>query len=104
MYQHTTPTLKLTLPGSVDLTQASSVYVSICKPDFSEILRKTTSELTISAHEVDVFLTQEETTKLPLGKIPMQINWIYTEEGITKRACSDFFEVKVKRNLLSEVI
>ena len=100
MYRATTPTITSNIP--VDLTEASEVYVTFAKDNV--ILTKTNADLTITSSSVAVYLSQEETLSLPVGEITAQINWLYTEEGATKRACSNIVKVNISKNLIDEVL
>ena len=101
MIRGTTPTFKLMLNDeTVDLTQAVNVYATFKSRD--NVLTKTGSDITTSANEVDVFLSQEETlsfcTKEPLL---VQLNWTYAD-GV--RACSNIIKVAINDNLVNEVL
>jgi hypothetical protein len=101
MYRGTTPTYIFTLPESVDMTQATDVYVTFAKTDTTIILTKTGDDLEVTEHTVSVYLTQEETLSFPNAKVAVQLNWIYPPE---KRACSNIIYIDAKRNLIDEVI
>ena len=104
MYKGVTPPFSFTLPNEVDLTDAESVYVTITNLKHKLLLEKDQDELTIAAHQVDVFLTQQETLAMPSGRILIQLNWTYNQGGQLKRACSDVIEETFKNNLKNEVI
>ena len=104
MYQGVTPTFTFKAPDEVDLSDASKVWVTFSTMDERELLTKAGDELTVTEHSAEVYLTQQETLKLPVGSIKVQINWIYQEGGKTKRACSDKFEIIVNSNLKREVL
>lgn len=92
----TTPTYRLKLNDeNVDLTLANNVYVSF-KGQYGGI-EKTGEDLTISAHQVDVYLNQTETLKFTEGEIEIQINWTYTDG---QRACTVIKTEKVGKNLI----
>lgn len=101
MYRATTPTIRFKVP--IDLTHASHVYVTFSRGKNTE-LTKEDAELNITENSVEVFLTQEETLSLPLGKVDAQINWTYTDEGVSKRACSNVVQLMLDRNLIEEVL
>lgn len=103
MYKGTTPTFTLTFPQTVDLTGASNVYVTFSAPDRTEILTKTGADLNIDVNVIEVFLTQEETLKMPCSCL-LQVNWTYTEGGVVKRACSDLVTIINQSNLKNEVL
>lgn len=101
MYRGTTPTYTFTLPESVDMTQATDVFVTFAKKDSTLLFTKTGDDLEVAEHSVSVFLTQEETLAFPVGTVAVQLNWIYPPE---KRACSNIIYIDAKRNLIDEVI
>ncbi len=102
MVRYTTPTFTLTLPDSVDLTQATNVYVTFAKGDNK--MTKTDEEIEVSAHSVDVYLSQEETAAFTSGLVQIQMNWTYSETGGIRRACTEIVTVNVTPNLLNEVV
>ena len=104
MYRGTTPTYTFTLPGTVDLTEADKVFVTFAKMNEEIIYTKENADLTIEAHSVAVYLTQEETLALPNGQIKVQLNWLYTQGNITKRACSNKMVINANKNLIDEEI
>ena len=95
----TTPTFKFTVPDEIDLTQANNVYVTFYYK--GETLTKTGNALTVTAHEVDVFLTQQETLSFPVGNIEVQINWT-TNGGM--RYASEIETVAITRQLITWVL
>ena len=102
----TTPTFKLSLPASVDLTKANNIYVSFSQQSVKIV--KSGEDLEVSAHEVDVYLTQEESLKFVCytydGKsnpVDIQLNWTYDDGS---RACSTIVSVNVGRNLIGKVL
>ena len=104
MVRYTTPTFALTLPDTVDLTEAENVYVTFANPVGGVIFTRTDDALEITAHEVDVYLSQEETAQFTYGSVDIQLNWTYHEAGEVKRACSEIARVPVTQNLLAEVV
>lgn len=99
MTQGTTPTFKLTLPESVDLTEATNVYLTLLAG--AQSIRKTGEELSFTAHEVNVYLSQAETVPLRVGSGSIQLNWTYPDGS---RACSNIATVPIKYNLEQEVL
>lgn len=105
MIRGTTPTFKLTVNDeSIDFTQAANVYATFQQLD--TLITKTGEDLDISANEVDVYLTQEETLKfraMPFGisELKIQLNWTYSDG---KRASTLIKTVNVKENLLNKVL
>ena len=100
----TTPTYKLTLPQDIDLTAASSVYVTFSDTYYKKIIEKTGAELVINTNIVDVYLTQEETLMFPTGNALVQINWTIQEGNVTKRIATEIKRIESCRNLKEEVI
>lgn len=104
MYRGITPTFTFNFPDSVDLTQASSVYVTFAKANNVAYFTKTGNDIEVSAHRVDVFLSQTETLSF-LREVLVQVNWLYTVEGGTeKRACTKVMKVRTDQNLINEVL
>ena len=103
MYKGTTPTFTFTLPETVDLGDATNVYVTFAKGDGTDFLRKTGQDLTIDENTVSVYLTQQETLAFPRTAM-IQINWTYVEGTLTKRACSEVKKIQLKDNLEREVL
>lgn len=103
MYKGTTPTFTFTLPETVDLEQATNVYVTFARGDGTDFLRKTGQDLAIEANTVSVYLSQQETLAFP-KTARIQINWTYAEGGLTKRACSEIKTIQLKDNLEREVL
>ena len=102
MYRGITPTYILTLPNDIDLGAASHVYVTFAD-DKGRTIEKKDGDLSIDANEISVFLTQDDTLKLR-GKVALQVNWTYDEDGISKRACSTIAAVPFTDNLIDRVI
>ena len=104
MYKGVTPTFIFKPKDSVDLSQANEVWVTFATMGNREIFTKSGDELRVTSDAVEVFLTQEETLSFPQGKVAIQLNWIYDEGTVTKRACSNRLEITVNRNLKNEVL
>lgn len=99
MVQATTPTFTLKLPNSVDLTEAASVYFNLTQAQTQ--IQKTGEDLTVSAHQVEVYLSQAETLSLAIGNAEIQLNWVYANGA---RACSNIVMIPVTKNLLKAVV
>lgn len=97
MVKGTTPTFRLMLSDeTVDLTQANKVYAAFRQGCF--LLRKQDDDITVSANEVDVYLSQTETLQFkPGANIEVQLNWTYADG---RRACSNIIRVPVTDNLI----
>lgn len=96
MIRGTTPTFKLLLNDEeVDLTAAANIYATFKQG--TVLITKTGEDLTVTEHEVDVYLNQEESLKFKEGDVlEVQLNWTYSDG---KRACSNIIRVNVGRNL-----
>lgn len=104
MFRGTTPTYIFKTNDDIDLTIADKVYVTFSGMDEGEIMTKTDDALVVSADTIEVYLTQQETLSFPNGKIKVQINWLYGEEGRTKRACSQKMTIDAQKNLLDRTL
>ena len=104
MFRGTTPTYIFKTPSSVDLTQATKVYVTFAKTNGTLIMTKTDEDLEISSTQVEVYLTQEETLSFPNGQVEIQLNWLYQVGDKVKRATSTKMLITAEQNLLNEVL
>jgi len=103
MYKGTTPTIILTLPDDIDLGEASNVYVSFATRGGKELIRMTGTDISIDENVISVFLSQEETLKLPEW-VTIQVNWTYAEGTTTKRAATKKCTIRVENNIINEVL
>lgn len=94
-----TPTFTLTLPQTVDLTETNNVYATFRQG--TNELTKTGDDLTVSEHEVDVYLTQSETLSFNRGTVLIQLNWTYADGS---RGCSEVVGQAWGENLLERVL
>ena len=99
MVQATTPTFILTLPDTVDLSQAANIYFSLRQKNVN--IEKSNDDLTVDGQTVSVYLSQAETLQLVSGAAQIQLNWTYANGS---RACSNIVSVQVTENLLKEVV
>ncbi len=106
MYKLTTPTFTFTFPESFDMSTISpeNTYVTFSSNNSRQVVTKTNEDLEIGEHTISVFLTQTETQSFPSGDVKAQINWVYSEGDITKRACTNIVEICVNDNLYKNVI
>lgn len=106
MIRGTTPTLSFTIADqAVDLSAADNVYVTISQ--YATNITKTGDSVTVSGNTVSVWLTQQESMKLAVGKpASVQINWTYTDEptGAKRRAATKVKEITIENQLLGRVI
>lgn len=104
LYRGTTPTYIFSPKDeNLDMTQAIKVCVTFSNLNGQEIFTKTGTDLSVSAHSVSVYLTQEETLSLP-KRVCAQLNWLYEEGSLTKRACSQVLGINTEKNLIDEVL
>lgn len=99
MVQATTPTFLLTLPDTVDVSIINNMVFTIVSGNVS--VSKSGEDLKVEGNTVSVYLSQEDTLKLPVGVAQLQLNWTY-ENG--SRACSTIVNVRVDNNLYKEVM
>ena len=106
MYKLTTPTLTFTFPENFDMSvlTPTNTYVTFSSKSMKEIVTKRANSLEIGEHSIRVLLTQEETQSFPAGEVKAQINWVFEEGGVTKRACTNVMEINVKENLYKDII
>lgn len=98
--QATTPTFICTVPDSIDLTAAQSVYFTLYQN--GQKITKTDEDIALEAHSVSVYLSQRDTVWIRPGQpIELQINWTY-EDG--SRGMTKIVSVTVDRNLVPEVL
>ena len=101
MIRGTTPTFTLTIPSDsgVDLTQAANVYATFKQTGVA--ITKSGEDLTVQAHQVDVYLNQAETLQFKAGTLQIQLNWTYSNAS---RACSTIVNIGIDNNLVGEVL
>ena len=98
--QFTTPTFTFTFDEeNLDLTEASNVYVTFRSRNYS--VTKTGSDLTIGPKQIDVFLSQNETSRFSVGEIEIQVNWTLPNN---RRASSEVVVYDISKQLLQKVI
>lgn len=110
MIRGTTPTFTFTVrPTSqsqtIDLTEASHVYLSLVQGRTE--IEKTEADMEITANTVEVWLDQEESLKLVEGgsNCEVQINWTYLDANDTvRRAATKVKSIPITKQLLKRVI
>ena len=95
----TTPTFTLTVPEAVDLTAAQNVYATFRQG--AKVCTKSGDEITVSEHQVDIYLDQGETLAFTVGEVEIQLNWTFAGG---QRAASTITKVTFDENLLRRVI
>ncbi|MBR0470776.1 MAG: hypothetical protein IJJ55_06140 [Clostridia bacterium] len=99
--QATTPTFVLSLPDTVDLSEAEHVYFTLSQDNYRSIT-KTGEDVVVEGNTVSVYLNQSETLKFrPNEYAALQLNWTYAGGG---RASSQTVTIYVDENLLKEVV
>lgn len=104
MYKGITPTFILTLPEEINLGDASHVYVTFSDRHGRALVRKQDAALSVEDNTCGVYLSQEETLRLPSGRVQVQLNWTYDEGDTVKRAASDIVEIYMNTNLEGGVL
>lgn len=100
MVQGTTPTFTLILPNTVDLTEAEAFLFTVSQG--SAIVEKDENDMEITAHGVEVYLTQAETLKFQIySDAKIQLNWVYSDGS---RACTKVKTITVEENLHKAVM
>ena len=95
----TTPTFTLTLPETVDLSEAQNVYATF--RSVHATVTKTGADLDVTEHTVDIYMDQEETLKFGVGTVEVQLNWTYPGG---QRMASTIEQIKLSSNLLERVV
>ena len=104
MIRGTTPTLRLTVRGNVNLTQATDIYVSIRQKSASIELHG--DSLEVAEKTVKCWLTQEDSLRLTEGPAKLQVNWTYTDAltGAKKRDATQVISIDIDEQLLKRTI
>ena len=104
IYRGVTPTFTFRGPQDLDMTLARQIWVTFSTPDEREILTKTGNDVTAVANTVQVYLTQNETLRMPSRNVKVQLNWVYQDGSREKRASSNKFVINTENNLKNEVL
>lgn len=100
----TTPTFTLKLRHSydVDLTQATSIYVTLKQGNLT--INKTDNNIiVVDSKTIKFSLTQEESLSLALDKkVELQLNWTYNGIGGLKRAATKIISITLEKQLLNQ--
>ena len=94
----TTPIFTLTFTD-VDLTGAAHVYVTFKQG--GRILTKSDADLTVTATNIEVGLTQEETLMFNVGNVQIQANWTLANGS---RTASEVVNYALTKQLLAKVV
>lgn len=103
MYKGTTPTLSLTFPDTIDLTLATQIAVTFSDYNNNVLLEKSDAELTVTAQQIDLELSQEETLAMPKDVL-IQVNFLYMDGTVSRRCASTIQGLRFKKNLKAEVM
>lgn len=103
MFKGTTPTISLTFPDTVDLTLATQIAVTFSDYKGNRVMEKVGSELTVSAQQIDIDLSQEETLAMPKDVL-IQVNFLYMDGTISRRCASTIQGLRFEKNLKAEVM
>lgn len=90
---------------TVDLSQASNVYVTIAQGSTSKTFTGERVVVAASGYELTVGMTQEETLQFRRGNAEVQVNWLVSDgnDGYS-RAATDVVSVMWGKQLLREVL
>ena len=105
MIRATTPTEYLLLPDNIDLTGATQLYCTFKQTSPGSVVTITKTfengASLVDGHTIAVDFTQEESLRFKARyEVEVMVNWI----AGTKRFATDKGTVKVKENLIPEVI
>lgn len=103
MFKGTTPTISLMFPDTVDLTLATQIAVTFSDYKNNTILEKVGSDLTVSAQQIDIDLSQEETLAMPKDVL-IQVNFLYMDGATSRRCASTIQGLRFEKNLKAEVM
>ena len=102
----TTPTftLKLKKTCSIDLTQMNHVYATL-KQGNTILTKQDNNLIIVDSKTVQLALTQQESLGFALDKsVEIQLNWTYTDSGITKRGATKVMNINLEKQLLKQVL
>lgn len=100
MFKGTTPTFIFTLPNDFDATDASKIIVTLSAKNVP-VIEKTGKDLEVTEHTISVYLSQEETFRMPVGDVQAQINFLYADGS---RVATNIVRIEWSRNLHNEVM
>lgn len=111
-YKGTTPDLTFIFPSTIDMTQAQNVVATFIKPItfvngepiIDVIFEVWSDSLEITEHQINVFLSQEQTLAMPVGTVLVHFNWLYWDGENLRRACTEMKEIYWKPNAHDDVI
>ena len=103
IFKGVTPTFSLKSPETIDLTEATSIVVTFTDGYRNVQLEKEGDDLTVTAHQIDLFLTQEETLAMP-KLVRIQVNFLFGDNGLVRRVASVIKDIDFEANLKPEVM
>lgn len=103
MYKGTTPTISLEFPETVDMTEATSIAVTFSDNNGNKVIELKDADLTVSAHQIDIDLTQEQTLAMPKDVL-IQVNFLYVDGTDIRRCASTIQGLRFEKNLKAEVM
>lgn len=100
----TTPTFVLKLKRSYDIDLRTAINLIVTFKQGTYILNKSGNDLNFEdGKTVLVSLTEEESLNLVLDKkVEIQMNWLYIDNTITKRAATKVISIDIEKQLLKE--
>lgn len=97
--QGLTPTIIVTLPEEIDLTEAANVYASFKQGRKVDLV--ISEGLDVQAHSVGIYLEQAQTLLFEPGDLGLMINWTYSGG---QRGATNEIMLHVNANHLLEVL
>ena len=97
--QGLTPTIIVTVPEEIDLTEAANVYASFKQG--KKVLLVIHDGLDVQAHSVGIYLEQAQTLQFNPGEIGLMINWTYANG---QRGATNEIPLHVNVNHILEVL
>lgn len=98
----TTPTMIFRTTDQIDLTLATDVHVTF--NSFGATLDKTGEDVNVEAKSLGVYLHQEDTKFLKVGKCEVMINWKYPDGTRGSSDPDHPIIIDIKKNLLDRII
>lgn len=90
---------------TVDLSEATNVYVTIAQGSTSQTFTDERVEIAASGYELTVGLTQEESLQFRRGNAEVQVNWLVSDGGSGYyRNATEVVAVQWSKQLLREVL
>jgi len=101
MYRYTTPTITMTFGSDVDLSDVSTMNVTLRQAGVSDVT-KTLEDITIDGSTAEFTLTQDETSHFAPGiKIELQAHFKLSDGTVM---ASEIKPMSIKKTLDEEVL